>query len=767
MPTRSSSSHQSVLQGFLVITLSFVGFLSASAQRECLGNEISPAVSDYNGSGDKSSSANLGTPVVYLLDTVNIPFVDDFSVDRSTANASSVSSDTIQYVTGDCLLSIPSVELSFETMHTDTAWLYTYDTVANQIDSVAIPSREVIQWQTIGCAFTSLDTLYLWPEYYRYTYDSVGAIIDSSLAVGDTTLSITSLVVQRYDSRIVWQSNGAYINATYPNFPPTLGCATLDGLSASGIPYDKSTTETYGLADYMTSAPIDLEGLSNDSSVYLSFFYQPTGRGNFPDAEDSLVVEFLNEATGQWVNVWSSPGIDSAEVPPFTQVYIEVRDTNLLAGPRYFYKGFKFRFKNYATLAGNNDHWHIDYVRLDKSRNPNSSDTLIQDVAFIEPYPSIFTGYSQMPWQHFLANPSLEDTLSIPIRDNGQVGGITAGAMPLEAYTIESLTGDTVYALTGQNFNPTSVIRYREIYPNVDFVIPTPPLSGDTAQWNASILVSPSSQNDILSNDTLKGAFLFSKELAYDDGSAERSYGVEGGDQVKKFAYRFEPYIDDSISALRFHFSHTDVDVSDMVFSIYLWDSLELYTSNPYENVVYALTNVRPTYVDSINGFTTFALDSLVPFTRPMYVGWSQIDNRNVQLGFDVNSAKGRNNMFVNLANRWEASSISTAGSPMIRLVLNDEVDSIPSSLNELSGQWTLSVFPNPALETIYIKGLEARNEEYYQYVIVDRLGRFVGQGIVDEHGIDLQDLSSGTYFLMVQETRDHGLKHCVQFVKP
>ena len=111
------------------------------------------------------------------------------------------------------------------------------------------------------------------------------------------------------------------------------------------------------------------------------------------------------------MNVWSSPGIDRRG-SSFTQVYIEVRDTNLLSGPRYFYKGFKFRFKNKYTL--NNDHWHIDYVRLDKSRNPNSSDTLIQDVAFIEPYPSIFTGYSQMPWQHFLANPSLEDTLSIP-----------------------------------------------------------------------------------------------------------------------------------------------------------------------------------------------------------------------------------------------------------------------------------------------------------------------------------------------------------------
>ena len=76
--------------------------------------------------------------------------------------------------------------------------------------------------------------------------------------------------------------------------------------------------------------------------------------------------------------------------------------------------------------------------------------------------------------------------------------------------------------------NCISVIRYREIYPNVDFVIPTPPLSGDTVH-ECIHPVSPSSQNDILSNDTLKGAFPFSKELAYDDGSAERSYGVEGG----------------------------------------------------------------------------------------------------------------------------------------------------------------------------------------------------------------------------------------------
>ena len=57
----------------------------------------------------------------------------------------------------------------------------------------------------------------------------------------------------------------------------------------------------------------------------------------------------------------------------------------------------------------------------------------------------------------------------------------------------------------------------------------------------------------------------------------------------------------------------------------------------------------------------------------------------------------------------------------MIRLVLNDEVDSISSSLNELSGQW-IYCFSKPGIGNDIYQGA-ARNEEYYQYVIVDRLG--------------------------------------------
>ncbi|MEC9221792.1 MAG: hypothetical protein VYD24_04730, partial [Bacteroidota bacterium] len=248
MPTRSSSSYQIIAQGILVFLFSFVGFYSANSQRERLNSDCSMDVGYDEGDEVKSSTTEIGLPVLHLLDTVSLPFVDDFSRDRSTARSLPISSDTLFYVTGDCLYSLPGIELSFESMHRDTAWSYSYDSVAGQLDSLPLPAQTIIQWDNAGCQFTSLDTLFLWPEYYRYTYDSLGIVLDSSLVVGDTTLSITSLVVERYASSVVWQNNGAYVNATYPIFPPSIGCATLDGLSASGLPYDKSNTETYGVA---------------------------------------------------------------------------------------------------------------------------------------------------------------------------------------------------------------------------------------------------------------------------------------------------------------------------------------------------------------------------------------------------------------------------------------------------------------------------------------------------------------------------------------
>lgn len=66
-----------------------------------------------------------------------------------------------------------------------------------------------------------------------------------------------------------------------------------------------------------------------------------------------------------------------------------------------FENDFQFRFRNYATLSGNVDHWHIDYVRFSDARH--YQDTVYEDVAYVYPAYSLLNKYGSMPWSHFLS----------------------------------------------------------------------------------------------------------------------------------------------------------------------------------------------------------------------------------------------------------------------------------------------------------------------------------------------------------------------------
>ena len=123
--------------------------------------------------------------------------------------------------------------------------------------------------------------------------DSItGRTIDSIIIKADTLIRLAKLIYTHLDSKILWLDNFAYVNETYPIDPPTIGVATLDGLNEKGLPYNKSSVLAYGIADYLTSRPIDLGGLANNDSVYFSFFYEPKGYGDYPNKNDSLLLEF-------------------------------------------------------------------------------------------------------------------------------------------------------------------------------------------------------------------------------------------------------------------------------------------------------------------------------------------------------------------------------------------------------------------------------------------------------------------------------------------
>ena len=102
-----------------------------------------------------------------------------------------------------------------------------------------------------------------------------------------------------YPDSTKWTDNSAFVNDGFPLCPPNRNCATLDVLDASGKVYSYAISNAF-VAEYLTSARIRLDSvmepepraLTPADSVYFSFYYQPQGNGNPPEAQDSLVLQF-------------------------------------------------------------------------------------------------------------------------------------------------------------------------------------------------------------------------------------------------------------------------------------------------------------------------------------------------------------------------------------------------------------------------------------------------------------------------------------------
>ena len=88
-----------------------------------------------------------------------------------------------------------------------------------------------------------------------------------------------------------WVDNEAFINHVYGIYPPNFGVATLDVVDADGNVYPEASPFPF-FADHMTSYPLRLDNFTPADSLYLSFYYQPQGRGVPPLNYDSLVVDF-------------------------------------------------------------------------------------------------------------------------------------------------------------------------------------------------------------------------------------------------------------------------------------------------------------------------------------------------------------------------------------------------------------------------------------------------------------------------------------------
>ncbi|MCX6292394.1 MAG: hypothetical protein NT126_11620 [Bacteroidetes bacterium] len=412
-----------------------------------------------------------------------------------------------------------------------------------------------------------------------------------------------------YDS--LWSDSAAFINTTFCDQPVTIGVATLDGIDKYGVPYDSLNGAT-DTADFLTSKPIHLF-YPGDTTIWLSFYYQPQGLGDEPEPTDSLpyqqgdslTLQFL-DSSGNWIEVWSVDGhVDTA----FQRVNIRI------TGGAYLYDGFRFRFMNYATRNGNRDHWNLDYVWLNRNRHENDP---IPDVALATIQQSLIKEYQSMPYPHYKSlsasqlNGFLKDSLVDLVIDIGYgVTNISFGNLitdesgtVLNTFTSGnlSLTSNTTISTTVQLNQPSLATAFQG-YPgkSAEFLV------RDFLNWGSQTLIF---------NDTNYYTQKFHNYYAYDDGSAEWAYGIP--EAHAKIAYKFDVKMTDTLRGVQIYFNPVGDIVHNKLFSLCYWSDVDVNANS--ENLVYKKINCKPYNIDSINGFATYLFDTLliVP-SGPMY----------------------------------------------------------------------------------------------------------------------------------------------------
>jgi len=567
-----------------------------------------------------------------------------------------------------------------------------------------------------------------------------------------------------------WIDRYAFENDDLPVFPVNLGAMTLDAINDSGNMYPHAVPGPLNfIADYLTSRYIRLDSLFTPvpraltpaDSVYLSFFYQPQGRGQAPQNNDSLVLEFLVlpahdsltptdtiTVPDLWRPMWYANGmsLDTFYLKNnkwFVQVMIPVTDV------AFFKNKFRFRFFNYVSLASsfepswpsNTDQWNLDNVYLNLGRN--RYDTVYPELRFIYRPPSLLLRYESMPYPQYCDDPTNEirDTIDILMTNRDNIPHMSA-----YNYYVTSPNSSFSKSYNGGNYNiqPYDSIPYvtfqKFAHPEVSFLIPIS--QADSAMFLMKHVLKATAPGTSL-GDTMQAYQKFFNYYAYDDGTPEASYGLSP--TGSKLAYRFDlNKFPDTLRAINMYFNRTLGSVSQQLFNLCVWND---NAGKPGTTIYSDL--VTPKYADSLNQFVTYHLSPPVAITGTFYAGWIQTTDDNLSIGFDRYN-NSQNMIYWNTSGVWNTSAF--AGSLMIRPVIGKP---IPLGTGEIvHGNVQMIVYPNPCSTGILHLSFTEPDEkegisENDMVLISDMIGQMrIRQGY--QQAIDVSSLSSGLYFLEV-----------------
>ncbi|MEI6508804.1 MAG: T9SS type A sorting domain-containing protein [Bacteroidota bacterium] len=543
-----------------------------------------------------------------------------------------------------------------------------------------------------------------------------------------------------YPNQNLWKDKSVYINNHFPLHPPSFNVATFDGLDSRGNFYGYGR----GYCDSLTSRPINLSGFLPSDSIYLSFYIEPIGNGDALAnvTKDSLIVEMRNAAYDQssFINKW---GVVASNYPSnkFTQIFIKVDSA-------FLHDDFQFRFKNVGSKSGNLDHWHVDYVRLDKGRS--AQDSSYNDYAVSAGSTSLIKTYSSMPWKHFISSQFQADTQIFSLRYNGvsnhAVGYSKKIYDPINTNYIDS-SGNAVANFLG---GTERIIQIKSS--TLSLTNPGVDQYSMYFRTKASLEFSNVFVDNISSNDTFTTTTNFSNYFAYDDGSAEAGYGVKNVSGSVALGFTLSQA--DTFYGIQVFFNQSATDVTGRPFNFMLWKQVGTGASHDGELVIYRLPQLTgPIYTNKINGFA-YIMFPPIPMSGKFYIGWEQTAAFELNVGLDqnytINGQPGVNpEMYFKTSDlpMWQQTSLT--GALMMRPIMGKWIDP-PLAVKENKHQLSeISIYPNPANNIIHIN---ADPTMKLKVELFDLTGRMILQQQNDVSEIVLPQMSNGMYVVKIQD---------------
>ena len=537
----------------------------------------------------------------------------------------------------------------------------------------------------------------------------------------------------------LWQDIDAHVNSNFADNPPSFGVATLDGLDSTGYPYNFFNPTSYGLADHLTSQVIDLT--TPIDSVFLSFYYQPQGNGNKPETRDSIRLEFFRLSDSSWVRMWGTPGVPNQ---PFEQVIIPV-DTS------FQNNAFQFRFKNWATLSGNVDHWNIDYVYLDENRN--YLDTGIFDQSFITNHFNMLNEFTSMPWSHYKVDSinQMAATVDVTYKNNTNANQFTFlaydvidnnGAGPvIGTYT----PGAKIINAYSSLVEPIAV--YNTIVPLNNFYFPPDTFKTKVFQIKNSLSITGG--DSLVDNDTILSYQVFASHYAYDDGSAEIGYGVQG--VGSKLANEFNIKKADTLTSFQIYFSPIMNNLIAQTFRLKVWASL----SPEVEIYSQAATLFTSPIYSNTNEFLNYTLDA--PLYLPAgtyYFGWEKITQEFLNVGWD-NNTDNSNKVHFNAVGVWQTASFS--GSLMLRPVFGSLPNPVVSVDEKIETKNNFKVYPNPTSGSINFEITDQSDNSSYHIDLINIHGKTILETESSlSNRIDVSNITNGIYMIRFTNNISH-----------